>query len=709
MSEAELEESEEQFPKRFGKYTLLRRLAVGGMAELFLALQRSVAGFEKLIVVKRILPRLANDEAFVEMLLQEARIAATLTHPNIAQVYDIGVVQGDYYIAMEHVHGEDLRSIIRQMRHSEVRSFPIEHSIAIALGCCKGLAHAHDGRDLDGNPLEIVHRDVSPQNVLVTFTGEVKLVDFGIAKAATSNPDDHKKLKGKLAYMSPEQARREPLDGRSDVFALGIILFELSTGKRLFRSKTEEETLERVKSGDVPDPKSLNPNMPDALAAIIGKALKSDVADRYENARAMQADLEELIRQEQLVVSALSLGEWMKTLFAEKLDEQKRMLQEGRQLAEVLAAQAPADEDSLYGHSLSGVSHSGLSTPPSSPPDEKRRTFWPVLLLLPLIAFAFWWTQRPRTQGNLSVQSAPPGASVTIDGESRGETPLDIDGLALGPHRLVLSLEGYEPFEEEFSLSETAPSLAMRPNLRAIEEENGALQVRTTPPGAQLIVDGQVHSALSPSTIGGLSTGEHHLIVQLDGYQRHEESVALTANALEEISVELELSPLREDQAELAVTLEPEGAEASLDEQVITGGSIRTTPGRHVLRVAAEGHRSVEIPVDLGAGERETLTVRLETLIRTGGGSPMGGMGSMGGMSSMGSSGPPGALTFDARPWCIVSVDGRRLGQTPIVNVPLSSGSHTVSCANPELNVTRRVNITVRPGETTRRRISLAE
>src|SRR6476646_2188440 len=173
----------EGLPLRFGKYTLIRKLATGGMAELFLAIQRSVAGFEKLIVIKRILPAMNQDQAFIEMLLHEARIAATLSHPNIVQIFDVGQVDGTYFIAMEHVHGEDLRSIVRQMKKKGVNDFPLEHALSIVLGMCAGLAYAHDKRDLDGAALNVVHRDISPQNVVVTFSGDVKIVDFGIAKS----------------------------------------------------------------------------------------------------------------------------------------------------------------------------------------------------------------------------------------------------------------------------------------------------------------------------------------------------------------------------------------------------------------------------------------------------------------------------------------------------------------------------------------------
>src|SRR5580704_15309183 len=176
----------EPVPRRFGKYTLIRKIAVGGMAELYLAIQKSVAGFEKLVVIKRILPAMNQDRAFIAMLLHEARIAATLSHANIVHVFDVGQVAGTYYIAMEHVHGEDLRAIVRQMRKKAISEFPLEHTLSIMLSVCSGLTYAHEKRDLDGSSLKIVHRDISPHNVVVTFSGDVKIVDFGIAQSSTA-------------------------------------------------------------------------------------------------------------------------------------------------------------------------------------------------------------------------------------------------------------------------------------------------------------------------------------------------------------------------------------------------------------------------------------------------------------------------------------------------------------------------------------------
>ncbi|WP_394826360.1 serine/threonine protein kinase [Pendulispora albinea] len=342
-------------PQRFGKYTLLRKLATGGMAELFLALQRSVAGFEKLVVIKRILPRLNQDRAFIEMLLHEARVVATLSHPNIVHVFDLGQVDGTYFIAMEHVHGEDIRSIARQMRRTSApsgepgkpREFSREHALRIVLGICAGLSYAHEKRDLDGTALNIVHCDVSPQNVLVTFSGDIKIIDFGIAKSERAlHADTTGKLRGKVPYMSPEQARGEPLDARSDIFSTGVILFELTTGHRLFKTSSEYETLRAICERDYPRPSDLVAGYPPALEAIVMRALCRDREGRFPTARALQAALEDFVRSEQLVVSPIGLAHFMHTLFAEKLVSQKEALLYGRQLAEAIepGGEGPASD-----------------------------------------------------------------------------------------------------------------------------------------------------------------------------------------------------------------------------------------------------------------------------------------------------------------------------------------------------------------------------
>ena len=706
---------EKALPRRFGKYTLLRRLAVGGMAELYLALQQSVAGFEKLIVVKRILPQLASDRSFVEMLLQEARIAATLTHPNIAQVYDVGVAEGDYFIAMEHVHGEDLRSVVRQMRHKHVRAFPLEHTLAMVMGCCKGLAYAHDRRDLDGEPLEIVHRDISPQNVLVTFTGDVKIVDFGIAKARSSQDEEDEQLKGKVPYMSPEQAQGLPLDARSDLFSLGVMLFELSTGKRLFKCANEQETLQRIVRGDYPRPRDINPSLSPRLEEIILKTLKVDRDQRYSSARDMQADLEALIRDEQLAVSALSLGEWMQNLFDDKLAQQKQMLQEGRQLAEVLAADDGYDPaaSSTQGLSLSGVSSVRTKTVSS-------RASWTVvgLLLLALVggAVAFWMAPRGAATGpgSIALTSEPTGAAIYIDGNRRSErTPATLGELPLGRYEVRLTAEGFAPFTDTVELTTNAPTGRIAGTLERPSAANfGAARLTTAPAGATVLVDGSATDGLTPLTVAELAPGVvHRVAVTRDGYQTQHLEITVEAGEVQETHLRLERTPLGDDETLLIVRPTPNDALVVVGENTFEGGGpyelrLPAEPSRIIVR--REGYRESVTEVDLEGGQEMELPVHLESRPAERRGRRRAEAGSeVATAPEPAPAGGPGKLSFDARPWCNVAIDGQRIGQTPIVNRSLSSGRHRVTCTNPELGVTRSVTVDISPGETTRQRMSL--
>ena len=692
----------ESLPKRFGKYTLLRRLAVGGMAEIFLALQKSVAGFEKLIVVKRVLPDLARDKAFVQMLLQEARIAATLNHPNIAQVYDVGMFDGDYFIAMEHVHGEDLRSIVRQMKVKQERAFPLEHTLAIVLGCCKGLAFAHDQRDLDGNPLDIVHRDVSPQNVLVTFTGDVKLVDFGIAKASTGKEEKPGKLKGKVPYMSPEQAQGRDLDGRSDVFSLGVMMFELCTGRRLFRGKNEEETLRTIVEGKYPRAIEINPNLHPRLDEIIHNALAPDRSSRYAAARDFQADLEAFIRDEQLAVSPLSLGQWMQDLFDDKLARQKQMLQEGRQLAEVLASQSSEDLSLSGTMSLTGVSVIREREPNKTP--------WLLLLLVLLIAvgggvatWMLWPKGAPTGPGVISLSSDPPGAAIWLDGNRTAErTPATLSELPIGTYEIRLTSEGLAPHTETVEITEAAPSASVSATLSVpTADAFGAVQVRTTPPGATVLLDGSAHDEVTPTTVPEITPGtEHTVAITLDGYVTVTRTMTLQAGQVETLNLPLEREPLGEHESWLVVHTDPETASVTIDGETYETGSpyeFRRAAEPVRVRVARLGYEAQEREVALEGGQTVEARFDLER-IRS------GGMRMQ--MSMVSSDGPPGALTFDARPWCNVSIDGRSVGQTPIVNRSLSAGSHRIRCVHPELG-TKNLSVTIESGQTTRRRVSL--
>ncbi|MBV1862661.1 MAG: serine/threonine protein kinase, partial [Nannocystaceae bacterium] len=304
---------------RLGKYQLLRRIATGGMAEIFLARAQAMHGFEKQVVLKRILPQHASSEDFIRMFLAEARLAATLHHPNIVQVYDIGEEGGAYFFTMEYIQGEDLRRMVRAARRKQT-PIPLAHILHIIMGMAGGLHHAHEKIGSDGLPLGIVHRDVSPSNVLVTYEGDVKVVDFGIAKAAAAqNSTIAGTLKGKIPYMSPEQCRGEAVDRRSDIFSIGTLLWELTTGKRLFAGENEFAILNRVAKADVPPPSSVRPEYPPELEAIVMRALSVDPENRYPSAIDLQIDLEDFAREARLPVSSARMGRFMRALFEEEL------------------------------------------------------------------------------------------------------------------------------------------------------------------------------------------------------------------------------------------------------------------------------------------------------------------------------------------------------------------------------------------------------
>src|SRR5262249_45169826 len=286
--------------------------------------------------------------------------------------FDVGQADGQYFIAMEHVHGEDLRSMVRQMKKKGVLEFPLEHALAIVLGMCAGLAYAHEKRDLDGSALDIVHRDISPQNVVVTFTGDVKIVDFGIAKSTDPKMIEQTKsgkLKGKVPYMSPEQARGDHIDARSDIFATGTMLFELTTGKRLFKGSSEYETLKLICERDYPQPSYVRPGYPPSLERIVMKALAKDKAERYQSAREMQQDIEAFAREERVPVSQVSLSKWMQFLFEETLAEQNEALQDVKQLADIIAAQHASSMYEGTGTNAASV----VSAGPTSVPERPKR------------------------------------------------------------------------------------------------------------------------------------------------------------------------------------------------------------------------------------------------------------------------------------------------------------------------------------------------
>ncbi|MBI2963833.1 MAG: protein kinase [Deltaproteobacteria bacterium] len=307
--------------ERFGDYVLVDKIAQGGMAEVYLAKRRGVEGFEKTVAIKRILPELSWNREFVSMFINEAKIAARLSHPNIVQIFDFGKIDNYYFIAMEYLHGENLREILKKSVEKDLR-LSSEIAASIAARACAGLEHAHRKTDEAGRPLRIIHRDVSPQNVLVSYDGDVKVVDFGIAKAVAENPEATRGvLKGKLSYLSPEQVHGRNLDARSDIFAMGLVLYELLAGRKLFDRLDPGEVLDGIVRIDSTEVARSLPGLDRDLREVLRRALHVDADQRFQSAGEMQGALERYLRERGDPGGTMQLANLMRLLFDERIGE----------------------------------------------------------------------------------------------------------------------------------------------------------------------------------------------------------------------------------------------------------------------------------------------------------------------------------------------------------------------------------------------------
>ena len=457
------------------------------MAEIYLARVSGLPGFEKIVVVKRILPQLATNQEFVQMFLDEARVAATLHHPNIVQMYDIGAVDGNYFISMEYLHGEDLRSIARAMRQKGQDRVPLEHALGIGVGIAAGLHYAHEKVGFDGKPLHIVHRDITPQNIFVTYDGGVKLVDFGIAKASNrASETRYGSLKGKIPYMSPEQCRSEPLDRRSDIFSLGILLYELTTSVRLYRGASEFDVLKQIVEGEIKKPTEVRHGYPVVLEEIVMKALSKRREERYQTARELQAELEAYIRQERLVVSPIAMTNWMESLFGQKIEAWRDAQREGRDLALHAAELKSAEEDDGFSTSDQQVVRMPTPIPIAAPRRSRSNALWAAVVLVVAAVGAGWWI--------------------------------------LGSHKSAPTA----------STASAAPAPAPLPPA-------GIVKVTSTPPGAIVFLDGKRWEQRTPATIDSVAAGtEHTVIVQLAGFKDKEQKVSVPAGDIQKLDVTLE-------------------------------------------------------------------------------------------------------------------------------------------------------------------------
>ncbi|MDO8462612.1 MAG: serine/threonine-protein kinase [Deltaproteobacteria bacterium] len=440
-------------PIPFGRYLLLRQLALGGMAELFLAKLPGVAGFEKTVVIKRILPHWSTNKEFITMLIDEAKIVVQLTHPNIVSVYELGKEVESYYIAMEYVEGVDLRRLT-QACQKKGKKLPLALSLFIIQEVLRGLSYAHKKTDHQGKALRVVHRDISPQNILLSYEGMVKVADFGIARAADrSHETATGTLKGKFSYMSPEQASQQPLDARSDLFSVGILLFELVTGRKLFGQKTDIGTLDEVRKAEVLWPADIQ--IEESLKAILSKSLAKEATGRFQEAAEFVQELHAWARQHGEEGTSEKLGSFLKELFAHEIknrhQEQGKLPLEGTPIlksgrtkifvSKIFSSIVPNSKIFFSRKKLIGLGMVILlallailiSSQFFKSPNEK-----PTLKIAEQSTIAQSPTpEEVALEGKISIQAIP-WATAAIDDQPLTDTPLHKKGLAPGTHLVKL-------------------------------------------------------------------------------------------------------------------------------------------------------------------------------------------------------------------------------------------------------------------------------
>jgi serine/threonine protein kinase len=636
-------------PEVFGKYFLVDKIAMGGMAEIFKAKTFGHGGFENLLVIKRILSHLSDNEQFVRMFMDEAKVSALLQHSNVVRIYDFARIRDNYFIAMECVEGKDVKLILRKLAERR-KLLPREFAVYIAMEAAKGLDHAHKHTTRQGQPLGIVHRDVSPSNLLVSYGGDVKVADFGIVKAANCAEDtDAGMLKGKFEYMSPEQASGKELDRRSDIFSLGIILHEMLTGRRLFKSDDELKTLARIKSGDVDPPSTLNPAVPARLDEIVMRALAKDAGDRYQDARELHADLLEFLYPASPDLTQQSLAHFMSELFADEVNQERARLEEGTRLALALheSGQSVELEPDWEEESPSTRTRGGTAViqEPAAPPSKIPYVVAVLALLLSVGTAGFFLTRPEReapaativeaaaapSTGSVQLKVGPVEALVTVDGVLSGEgTDVTIGELAPGAeHTIEVSAEGYASYKETVSVA-AGERVRLQVNLVKIAAPSSSSRSdtpRATPRGSS-----------------------------------ESSAVAATATA--------------------AFASSPSGADVFVDGRLVGRTPVEwsgAAGNRYAVEYRMSGFDTVRFSASLpGSGGREPYERTLSERAKA-----------------------EGKLSVNVSGgWAEIFVDGKKIGNTPIFGYSLPAGSYTVRVKNDGAGIDQSKQVTVKAGET---------
>jgi serine/threonine-protein kinase len=733
----------------FGNYRLIRRIARGGMAEVFLATQQGPSDFERAVAVKRILPHLADDPQFVEMFMDEARLAAQLSHPNIAHIYEFGRVEDSYFIAMEYIDGIDLSAVILD---GPKQPIPIELAARIIADVCAALHYAHSLTGKSSRPINLVHRDISPQNILVSFGGSVKVVDFGIAKAAIHIERTRPGVvRGKYTYMSPEQVEGKPLDGRADLFCAGIVLYELCTCEALFPRTDPIQAMRKIRAGDIPRPLRAGMALPTHLERILLRALARKRDERYRNAAEMQMDLEAFLRTVPQIVSSIVLGDYFTSHYRQ------------------LRPQAEAGDGGAKERTLGVIR--APAAPGTAPIDAARRS--PPAPEARTIALSDEQARvRREDLAATQIRAAPQaGASGTIHGLETALQPVASDD-AETPQPEAVEVSERETIA--FDAPQAPNDLSATAIRGEIDAQSTLVPIRdATPPG--ITIDPGMGRAVEPATIvpgtGRTTAGAFHQVAMtrapastrttrrlrsigrrllvaglvtlvagagvLAGYflseppgltsapVRSDARGGLGDASLAASHASLDASP-RSQPAEgtLEINSRPEGATIIVDGIEVQG----TTPlrraffaGNHTIVASYPGFedRAQKVRLDPGQTVTVSLTLRrlhpeqIVTLKKGEEVKPKTGKkvrpktkAKKGSKGSDPPAGGHGYLTIATTPWSSVFLGERKLGITPFANVKVPAGRHTLRFLNDRgASFTRAV--TVRPDQVVKLNLKL--
>ncbi len=638
-------------PKPFGKYFLIEKLATGGMAEIYKAKTFGVDGFEKQLAIKRILPHCSNDKEFIHMLIDEAKLSVLLSHTNIAQVFDLGKVGDDYFISLEFVDGSNLREVMNRAQETG-EALPAEIAVYIMSEICKGLDYAHSKKDSDGNPLNIVHRDVSPQNVLISYEGEVKIVDFGIAKAAMNMSHTMAGvLKGKITYMSPEQALGKPVDYKTDIFSAGLILYELLTGKKFFTGDTQFEVLKKIRSTRITE-SSFPDSIPAGLKVILAKALAYSQKDRFENAGDMQLELTKYLYSTYLDFSPRKLSNLMRRLFSDEIQRKKTPKKEeaalDSQTRSILLNAAEQENivhrtdfdktniDSTLKRTQTQFPGGGTGDPTNAglgtgnlgntnsalytiPGRNWWRIFSLLILLLVLGGGTFWAYReylRPAPQGQrigvLIVNSVPQGAKIYLnDKDTQLLTPATLSNIDLNiSQKVALKKEKFSEWSRLVTLISPQP-LSIEATLETVP--SGSISVVTHPEGAKLFLDGKELKISSPGQIPDLELNKTYTLrLEKEDYRPVEERI--TIYSTEPVKYDKKLEEIKYSSAEIRTT--PAGVKIYLNNQdtglVSPNRIAKLEVGKtYTIRLSKDKYRDISRNIEITSEKPIVVTEKL--------------------------------------------------------------------------------------------------